>query len=361
MRTRRTELAEAVEAGARQVVGALQAACAEGLSVPELTELLGAALRQRTRIDAAVTSTIGAVHTATEQAAEAGELTAGLSCASWLACNLHISSSAAHAQVRLARQLPALPDTAAAFERGDLSAQHAGVVARSVEQVVRGGGDARLAERMLLREAGSRDPRDLLRYGLGLVHRLAPGEMESVEERRHRRRYLRLAETFDGGYEVEGYLDEVAGARLKTALDSVMGPRARGDERTSGQRRADALDQIVTRALDSGELPARGGQRPHLTITASLETLRADPGAPAALLDWASRSRGGRCGRSPVTPRSRRTWSAPRATRCTWAGRTRRRSPRCARRRRGATGRRNGVMAITKCRGSWAEEPRWRG
>lgn len=286
MGTRRTELAEAVEAGAQQVVGALQAACAEGLSVPELTELLGAALRQRNRIDAAVTSTIGAVHTATEQAAEAGELTAGLSCASWLACNLHISSSAAHAQVRLARQLPALPDTAAAFERGDLSAQHAGVVARSVEHVVRGGGDARLAERMLLREAGSRDPRDLLRYGLGLVHRLAPGEMESVEERRHRRRYLRLAETFDGGYEVEGYLDEVAGARLKTALDSVMGPRARGDERTSGQRRADALDQIVTRALDSGELPVRGGQRPHLTITASLETLRADPGAPAALLDW---------------------------------------------------------------------------
>ena len=30
----------------------------------------------------------------------------------------------------------------------------------------------------------------------------------------------------------------------------------------------------------------RGGQRPHLTITASLETLRGDGGAPAALLDW---------------------------------------------------------------------------
>ena len=30
----------------------------------------------------------------------------------------------------------------------------------------------------------------------------------------------------------------------------------------------------------------RGGQRPHLTITATMETLRADPGAPAALLNW---------------------------------------------------------------------------
>jgi Domain of unknown function (DUF222) len=42
----------------------------------------------------------------------------------------------------------------------------------------------------------------------------------------------------------------------------------------------------VTWVLDRGELPVRGGQRPHLTITASQETLRADPGAPAALLDW---------------------------------------------------------------------------
>jgi hypothetical protein len=77
-----------------------------------------------------------------------------------------------------------------------------------------------------------------------------------------------------------------ARARFKTALDGVMGPRARGDERTPGQRRADALDEVVTRVLDSGKLPVRGGQPPHLTVTASVETLCGRPGAPAALLDW---------------------------------------------------------------------------
>jgi Domain of unknown function (DUF222)/HNH endonuclease len=286
MRTRQAELAELVEAGAQQIIGALRAACSEGLSVLELTDLLGGALRRRNQIDAAVTCTIGAVDAAAAQAKEAGELTMGLSCANWLAHTLHISSSAAHAQVRLARQLPSMPATAAAFERGELSPQHATVVARSVEHGTRGGGDAGRAERLLLREAGARDPRDLLRYGLGLLHRLAPQEMEAEEERRHRLRYLRVAEVFDGGCEVEGYLDEIAGARLKTALDGVMGRRVRGEERTPGQRRADALDEIVTSVLDAGELPVRGGQRPHLTITASLETLRADPGAPAALLDW---------------------------------------------------------------------------
>src|SRR5215469_14522343 len=106
MQTRGTELAELVEAGAQQIVGALRAACDEGLSVPQLSELLGVALRQRNRIDAAVTRTIGAVDTAAEQAKEAGELTMGLACATWLSFELHISSSAAHTQVRLARQLP---------------------------------------------------------------------------------------------------------------------------------------------------------------------------------------------------------------------------------------------------------------
>ena len=37
MPTRGTELAELVEAGARQILAALGAACDEGLSIPQLT------------------------------------------------------------------------------------------------------------------------------------------------------------------------------------------------------------------------------------------------------------------------------------------------------------------------------------
>src|SRR4030081_549697 len=111
MRTRCSELTELVEAGSRQGASALRAASAEGLSVHQMTELLGAALRQRNQIDSAVTSLIGAVDAAAEKAADDGALTMGLSCATWLAHTLHISSSAAHAQVRLARQLPSLPAT----------------------------------------------------------------------------------------------------------------------------------------------------------------------------------------------------------------------------------------------------------
>src|SRR5262249_31424977 len=158
----------------------------------------------------------GAAGKGAEQDTEEGDLTMGLSCANWLSHQLHISSSAAYAQVRLARALPAMPALAAAFESGQLSAQHATAAARSAEQAARGGGDTGEAEELLLREAGQREPRDLLRWGLGLVHRLAPAAMEAEEERLHRRRSLRLSEVFDGGCEIAGYLEPIVAAKLRT-------------------------------------------------------------------------------------------------------------------------------------------------
>jgi hypothetical protein len=62
----------------------------------------------------------------------------------------------------------------------------------------------------------------------------------------------------------------------------VLGPRAKDDERPPALRRAHAFNELVRRCLDAGELPVRGGQRPHLVVYASLETLRGEPGAPAA-------------------------------------------------------------------------------
>ncbi|HEY4027636.1 MAG TPA: DUF222 domain-containing protein, partial [Candidatus Dormibacteraeota bacterium] len=192
------ELSQLVQAGAEQMVSALRrAAGPDGLDVGELTDLLKVAFTDRNRIDAAVTTAIGAL----DRAAEKDDLepTMALPTSTWLSCQLNISSSSAHAQVQLARRLPGLPGTAAAFERGELSGHHAGVVARAVESVLRGGGSAGDAEILLLQEARRRDPRDLLRYGLSLLHQLAPREMEAEEDRRRQRRYVHLTELFDGG------------------------------------------------------------------------------------------------------------------------------------------------------------------
>jgi hypothetical protein len=44
-----------------------------------------------------------------------------------------LQSAGAHAQVHLARRLTSLPATATAFQRGELSPQHASVIGRGVE------------------------------------------------------------------------------------------------------------------------------------------------------------------------------------------------------------------------------------
>src|ERR1700737_2103703 len=159
MRSCTAELSELIQSGSQRVVTALRRAAADGLSCDELTELLKGAFCHRTQIDAALTSAIGALDQAAEQAPD-GAATMALSSATWLSHNLRISSSAAYAQVQLARRLPSLPDTAGAFERGELSAQHVSVVARSVEAVTRGGGPPEHAESVMLQEAQRREPRD---------------------------------------------------------------------------------------------------------------------------------------------------------------------------------------------------------
>ncbi|MBO0837708.1 MAG: DUF222 domain-containing protein [Actinobacteria bacterium] len=294
------EISEQLGTAIEQFVNALRAAGAKAkqgeLTPYQLTEVINTALIQQNRVAAGVTGAIGALDRIVKDEPD-HRLTAGLSTPMWLAEHCRVSESAAYAQVRLARELPALHFTAQTFERGEISAQHAAVVARTVEMVRRAEGDSAHAEDLMVQEARERDPRDLLRWGLSLVHQLAPREVEDLEERRIERRFLRITEAFEGGFDIQGYLDPERGLRLKAAIDGALGPRQKDDHRSPSQRRADGLDQVVTRVLDSGELPARGGERPHLTVTASLDTLLANPGAPAAWLDW---------GRFPISGRALR-------------------------------------------------------
>lgn len=71
---------------------------------------------------------------------------------------------------------------------------------------------------------------------------------------------------------------------MKTALNALTPPPKQDDDRTAGQRRADALVDLARRPLAGGKLGSTGGQRPHLVITANVETLAGVKGAPAAQL-----------------------------------------------------------------------------
>jgi hypothetical protein len=71
---------------------------------------------------------------------------------------------------------------------------------------------------------------------------------------------------------------------VKTAIDALSHGMSRGETRSGSQRRADALVDIAATQLRCGDHRDVHGQRPHLTVTVSADTLRSGADAlPAEL------------------------------------------------------------------------------
>jgi hypothetical protein len=85
---------------------------------------------------------------------------------------------------------------------------------------------------------------------------------------------------------VDGLLEPEAGATVLAALEPLARPGTADDERSAGQRRADALAELARRNLESGRLPQTGGARPQLLATVDLDTLRNRPWAVLPVSRW---------------------------------------------------------------------------
>ncbi|MBO0702822.1 MAG: DUF222 domain-containing protein, partial [Candidatus Dormibacteraeota bacterium] len=237
-----------------------------GLGGEVLTGVLRRAFEQGSRLEAARTALVGELDRVERERPD-GERERSVP--AWLHWEAHLTENAAHGQVRLARQLTGLPHAAAAFQRGEISYQHVVQIARAVEQVERwGSGDcADSAEVLLIEQARNCDPYELSNWAKDLRHRLAPEDLAAEERGQRQRRFLGLQRRWDGMTKLEGMLDEEGASTLRTALDGLLGPRRKDDERTPGQRRADGLVAIARQALDGGQLPSRAGEKPHLVVT----------------------------------------------------------------------------------------------
>src|SRR3981081_3042906 len=109
----------------------------------------------------------------------------------------------------------------------------------------------------------------------------AAGEARSVEDR-----VLELNSGQDGFVYIKGLLDSAGDAVLRTALEPLAQKAGPSDDRPHDRRMADALVELAHHGLNSGVIPQRASQRPHLQVTASLETLLCRPGASAAELEF---------------------------------------------------------------------------
>ncbi len=210
----------------------------------------------------------------------------------WVRGAAGLSPRKAHQAVLTARALRRdCRATAAALADGDIGVEHAHVITRTVSVLpVALPATAREAEATLVDHARRLDPAQLATVARHLRHVVDPDGLARSEEEQHRARFLSVAATLDGTIAVHGTLEADAGATFLAALQPlstpVRGPAGERDPRTPGQRRADALVELARRALDRGDLPQQGGERPHLSVVVDLNALQRAASASGPVEQW---------------------------------------------------------------------------
>ncbi len=186
------------------------------------------------------------------------------------------SARSAAAQVRQAEQLAAAPEAAAAVTGGSIGVEHAAAIAR----VAAGGSPAQQAAlaaggtEVLLGWAQEQDAGTFTTTVARWAAEQDPDRLEADHQAQRRERYLSLATT-PRGTVLRGLLDVMAGHRLTLALEAVTARPAADDDRSPGQRSADALDTMAQRILSSADTKPGAHVPPHVSLILPAATFAA--------------------------------------------------------------------------------------
>jgi hypothetical protein len=232
------------------------------LSHDQLGGLVAAARTVQARLDAVTAEAVGEVGARGTYTLD-GAVTLG----SWLRQRTRLTPAAAAGLAATARVLRSglLPATRTALATGELSGEHARVIATGVTGAPAGA--VALIEPEVVHTATHADLRATAGVLRAFRHALDPDAADAAALARYERAGITLTPTLDGPLAIHGSADEVTGALLATAIDTA-GPLVTGDKRTAARRRLDALADICRAYLADPDTPRRGGGgHPHLLIT----------------------------------------------------------------------------------------------
>jgi 5-methylcytosine-specific restriction protein A len=193
---------------------------------------------------------------------------------------------------------PRLSATAEVFAQGRAGLRHVEVIAR----VLGGKSAGRLSpeqwagvEAQLAAKAELYTPTELQNWGTALVELLDQDGEQPDDRPPALINELQLTRLPEGGGKIKGRFDD-AGMfdAIATVIDAHAKPLTADDDRSTGERQAEALAEVCGYVLDHGAVPKCGGHRPHVNVVIRLEDL--ENRARAACLDF-----GG-----PVAPESLR-------------------------------------------------------
>ena len=201
-------------------------------------------------------------------AEEAGSTT------SWVRDHCAVTWKAGASSVRLARTLGELPATLDSARAGRASLSNVTLIAQlatavGVEQVAP-------LEHILVGAAETLEPAAMRTLTQAARLQIDPDGVLDDDNRAHERRWFECEQSYGGAWFLRGQLDAEGGAVVKAAIDALAHGLSPGETRSGSQRRADALVDMSAAQLRCGDHRDVHGQRPHLTVTVSADTLRAD-------------------------------------------------------------------------------------
>ncbi len=183
------------------------------------------------------------------------------------------SRGRARQDVQLAEQLGRVPGTAEALRSGSITAKQAKMIAEAVEQAPPGGSGG---EAKLLDAAGRESEDRFSRTVRDFVNEQTRDDLGERRKRQRERRYLNIKQEPDGMFSLMGRFDPVAGSRIETALTATANRLFHAEDAkcrlSSGQRMADALEQLVTNSGGAGKTAGKA-QGVDLLVVADYDTI----------------------------------------------------------------------------------------
>ena len=204
----------------------------------------------------------------------------------WLCWQARVTRGAASGALGWMYRLAAHPRVAAALAAGVISESWARQLCQWNDRLAEEDRDD--ADQSLLAAAAT---------GLGLAD--LAGLAEEIRARRarpdtdgrddgYRDRAVALNLHYRGAGHLAGNLTPECAAALTAVLDSLGKRHGAEDDRTTAQRRHDALEEACRRLVAAGGLPEVAGQSVQILLHTTLSQLRSQPGAADAEAAWAA-------------------------------------------------------------------------
>src|SRR6266566_2529506 len=188
----------------------------------------------------------------------------------WIRFNCRMTSNAAYDRLAVGGRLAEMPRSTDAMDGGEIGFAHLAVMARTAEAVGK-----RLDERERLPLALELTPGKFYYKTLHYRHSVDSKKYAEEQNEQQLNHHLSLSTAETGHLLINGVLDPVGGAAVRTALEPLAQKSGAHDHRLLPQRYADALVEL-----------ASAGKPANLQVTATIETLKGFAGAAAGEMEF---------------------------------------------------------------------------